>query len=173
MLDANKLYSGIMEKFPLPLKDFQINTNTQLSEILATSNDSSVGYILEMDINYPDVLHNLHKDFPLASTKEKSESSSLSNYQLSLLQKFDQKRIVTQKLVQTLAPKQNYTVHYITLKLYVNLGLKVTKVHRFSRFRQSKWMEPYITLNRKLRVVSVHCVIDFLFFRVPGHEIEF
>ena len=59
-----------MEKFPLPLKDFQIDTNTQLSEILATSNESSVGYILEVDINYPDMLHNLHKDFPLAPTKE-------------------------------------------------------------------------------------------------------
>ena len=156
MLDANNLYGGIMEKFPLPLKDFQIDTNTQLSEILATSNDSNVGYIIEVDLEYPDALHNLHKDFPLAPTKEKIENGFLSNYQLSLLQKFDQKRIVTQKLVQTLGPKQNYTVHYITLKLYVNLGLKVTKVHRVLRFTQSKWMEPYITLNTKLRAKSTN-----------------
>ena len=156
MLDANNLYGGIMEKFPLPLKDFHMDSNTQLSEVLSTSNDSSVGYILEVDLEYPDALHNLHKDFPLAPTKEKVEIGSLSNYQLSLLQKFDQKRIVTRKLVQTLGPKKNYTVHYITLKLYVNLGLKVTKVHRVLKFTQSKWMEPYIALNTELRAKSTN-----------------
>ena len=102
------------------------------------------------------MLCTIFTDFPLAPTKEKIENSSLSNYQLSLLQKFDQKRIVTQKLVQTLGPKQNYTVHYITLNLYVNLCLKVTKVHRVLRFTQSKWMEPYITLNTKLRAKSTN-----------------
>ena len=156
MLDANNFYGGIMEKFPLPLKDFHMDSNTQLSEVLSTSNDSSVGYILEVDLEYPDALHTLHKDFPLAPTKEKVENGSLSNYQLSLLQKFDQKRIVTRKLVQTLGPKKNYTLHYITLKLYVNLGLKVTKVHRVLKFTQSKWMEPYIALNKELRAKSTN-----------------
>ena len=156
MLDANNLYGGIMEKFPLPLKDFELDTETQLSVILSTSNDASVGYILEVDLDYPDSLHNLHKDFPLAPTKEKIENSQLSDYQLSLLDKFYKKRIVMQKLVQTLNPKKNYTVHYITLKLYVSLGLKITKVHRVLKFTQSKWLEPYITLNTDLRAKSTN-----------------
>ena len=66
-----------------------------------------------------------------APTK-KIENSSLSNYQLSLLQKFDQ------KLVQTLGPKQNYTALYHA-ETVMNLGLKVTKVHCVLRFTQSKW----------------------------------
>ena len=156
MLDANNLYGGIMEKFPLPLKDFELDTETNLNAILSTANESSVGYILEVDLDYPDSLHNLHKDFPLAPTKEKIESAQLSEYQLSLLDKFDQKRIVMQKLVQTLNSKKNYTVHYITLKLYVGLGLRVTRVHRVLRFTQSKWMEPYITLNTEMRAKSTN-----------------
>ena len=156
MLDANNLYGGIMEKFPLPLKDFAMDTETQLSTILATPNESAVGYVLEVDLEYPDSLHNLHKDFPLAPTKEKVETDCLSDYQLSLLQTIGQKRIVTQKLVQTLHHKQNYTIHYITLKLYVSLGLKVTKVHRVLKFTQAKWMEPYITLNTDMRAKSTN-----------------
>ena len=66
MLDANNVYRGIMEKFPLPLKDFAMDTETQLSKILATPNESTVGYVLEVDLEYPDSLHNLHKDFSLA-----------------------------------------------------------------------------------------------------------
>ena len=144
MLDANNFYGGIMEKFPLPLKDFELDTETNLNAILSTANESSVEYILEVDLDYPDFLHILHKGFPLAPTKETIESAQLSEYQLlqSLLDKFDQKRIVMQKLVQTFNSKKNCTVHYITLKLYVGLGLRVTRVHRVLRFTQSKWIEP-------------------------------
>ena len=39
------------------------------------------------------------------------------------------------------------TVQYITLKLYVSLGLKVAKVHRVLHFHQEKWLEPYFQLN--------------------------
>ena len=64
-LDANNLYGGILEKIPLPLKDFQMDSDTQPSEFLSTSNIPKVSYILEVDLDYPDALHNLHKDFSL------------------------------------------------------------------------------------------------------------
>ena len=156
MLDANNLYGGIMEKFPLPLKDFAIDNQSSLDTILNTSNESPIGYILEVDLDYPDSLHNLHKDFPLAPTKERIESGHLSEYQLSLVEKHNQKRILVPKLVQTFNCKEKYTVHYITLKLYVSLGLRVTKVHRVLKFCQTKWMEPYITLNTEMRARSAN-----------------
>ena len=49
LVDANNLYGGIMEKFPLPLNSF-VTVNTDLQHILNTSNDSSTGYILEVDL---------------------------------------------------------------------------------------------------------------------------
>ena len=61
-----------MEKFPLPLKNFVLKREAEvdLQEILNTSNDSPVGYVLEVDLHCPDHLHELHNDFPLAPTKE-------------------------------------------------------------------------------------------------------
>ena len=41
-----------------------------LHEILNTPDDSPIGFILEVDLLYPEHLHDLHADFPLAPTKE-------------------------------------------------------------------------------------------------------
>ena len=71
-IDANHLYVGIMEQFGLPSKSFVLKREGEvdLQEILNTPNDSPVGYVLEVDLHYPDDLHDLHTDFPLAPTKE-------------------------------------------------------------------------------------------------------
>ena len=78
----------------------------------------------------------------------------LSEYLMRLLDQACKRRVTTPKLVRTLFAKKNYTVHYITLKLYVDLGLKVTKVHRVLQFKQEKWLEPHISLNTRMRTQS-------------------
>ena len=55
------------------------------------------------------------------------------------------------KLIQTLFDKQNCTLHYQTPKLYVELGLVVTKLHRVLSFIQQKWLAPYAKLNTEKR----------------------
>ena len=71
-IDANHLYGGIMEKFPLPLKSFILKKQEEidLQEILNTREDSPVGYVLEVDLHSPDRLHDFHADYPLTPTKE-------------------------------------------------------------------------------------------------------
>ena len=159
LMDANNLYGGIMEKFPLPLNDFQTILHFDLQQILATPNDSGVGYILEVDLHYPDNLHDNHRDFPLAPTKETIHYRDLSNWQLSIIERMTNntdRQSPSKKLIQTLADKLNYTVHYITLKLYVHLGMQIRKVHRVLQFKQAKWMKPYIELNTAKRKEAVN-----------------
>ena len=55
------------------------------------------------------------------------------------------------KLVPNLGPKKNYVLHYKNLKQCLDLGLKVTKVHRALEFDQSPWLKTYIDFNTQKR----------------------
>ncbi|GFY02046.1 uncharacterized protein TNCV_5099071 [Trichonephila clavipes] len=64
-LDANNLYGYAVNKY-LPLKDFVWSDNDLTEQdILNLSDESDVGYILEVDLEYPSDLHDKHSDFPL------------------------------------------------------------------------------------------------------------
>ena len=69
-VDANNLYGGVMQLEKLPLADFTFNTEIQIQEILDTADDASIGYFVEVDLSYPPSLHDEHRDFPLAPTKD-------------------------------------------------------------------------------------------------------
>ena len=88
MIDANNLYGGIMEKFPLSLNSFEFNDQVTIAEILNTSRESEIGYILDVDLLYPDHLHDAHSDSPLAPTKEVVSKMGLSELQLDMFKKW-------------------------------------------------------------------------------------
>ena len=156
VLHANNLYGGVMEKLPLPLNSFETVQNIKLSKILETSNISEGGYILEVDLHYPDKLHDGHEDFPLAPTKERVYHKSLGESQQKLLEKMGETRpfIQDKKLIQSLSDKKNDTVYYISLKLYVSFGMELKKVTRVLKFKQTKWLKPYMELNTAKRKES-------------------
>ena len=64
MIDANNLCGGIMKTFPLPLGDFESDSTTKLQTILDKTDESRWGFIVEYDLEYPDHLHDDHRDFP-------------------------------------------------------------------------------------------------------------
>lgn len=44
----------------LPISDYEWLADFSLNEILLTSDDSEYGYFLEVDLEYPTKLHDLH-----------------------------------------------------------------------------------------------------------------
>ncbi|KAL4153311.1 hypothetical protein QTP88_001144 [Uroleucon formosanum] len=130
-LDANNLYGWAMSKY-LPTGDFKWVDNVNNFDVMNISDKSCKGYILEVDLSYPKELHDIHSDFPLAPERH-----------------FDNKQLP--KLLTTLYDKKKYIIHYETLKLYINLGLKIEKIHRVLEFSQSPWLKSYIDFNTKLR----------------------
>ena len=89
------------------------------------------GYILDVDVDYPSKLQNLHSDLPFLP-----ERMIINN---------------TKKLVCNLNDKNNYIVHINVLKQALDHGLKLRKVHRINEFEQEAWLKEYIDVNTELR----------------------
>ena len=149
--DANNLYGHSLSQF-LPVSDFQWLTRDEIDalDISTHPKRDPLGYYLEVDLTYPQTLHDLHNDFPLAPEKIELCTEGLSPFTIGLMEKLKLKRICT-KLMSTLTDKRRYILHYEILKLYLCLGLQLTCIHRCIRFRQKDFIKEYIALNNRSR----------------------
>ena len=151
-LDANNLYGWAMSQY-LPTGGFRWMTKKQIDKIDLSKykEDSNKGLILEVDLEYPKELHDVHNDYPLAAEKVKVNKDMLSNYCQEIANKFNVSTGLVHKLIPTLSNKEKYVLHYRNLQLYTDLGLKITKVHRVLEFNQSAWLKQYIDFNTQKR----------------------
>ena len=145
-LDKNNLYGWPMSKY-LPYSEFECLKNVDKLYVMSINDKSSIGYILEVDLKYPNELHKLHKDYPLAAEKISVTNDILSKYYKEIADKYEIKVVDVKKLIPNLGNKTNYVVHYRNLQLYLSLGMKLTKIHRVLKFKQSDWMKKYIDFN--------------------------
>ena len=129
-LDANNFYGAAMSE-KLPINEFKlVNDISGINETFVKSYDqknSGKGCILEVDVDYPSKLHNLHSDMPFLPERMKIE------------------------LVCNLHDKKKYVVHISILKQALIHGLKLKKVHRVIEFNQEAWLKKYIDMNTELR----------------------
>ena len=115
--DANNLYGWAMSQ-SLPTHGFKWIrdlTKETVMDILEKANHSMSnlgrkGYIFEVDLEYPPVLWKSHNDYPLAPEKMIANG--------------------VEKLICHFKPRKNYVVHYRNLRLYIEMGMRLTAVHR-------------------------------------------
>ena len=150
-LDVNNPYGWAMSQY-LPTGGFRwVNDGQQLAKTIAEQPaDDPEGYILEVDLEYPEDLHDAHNAYPLAPERLMVQKKWMSEYQHNLLGVGEAPTEI-EKLVPNLRNMDRYVLHYRNLQLYMSLGMRLTKVHRALRFDQSPWMEPYIRMNTELR----------------------
>ena len=135
-LDANNLYGWAMSQ-PMPTRNFDWVDYSE--KILDTPPDSSTGYFLEVDLDYPASLHTEHNDYPLAPEKMGVTKDMMSPYQQKLVEDLElgAASFNCKKLIPNLMSKQRYVLHYRNLQLNRQLGMEIVKVHKVLAFHQT------------------------------------
>ena len=126
------IHSFMTEK--LPVRGFKwVNDISKIDEdfVKDYNKNDNKAYILNVDVDYPNKLQNLHSDLPFLP-----ERMIINN---------------TKMLVCNLNYKKNYIVHINVLKQALDHGLKLRKVHRVIEFEQEAWLKEYIDVNTELR----------------------
>ena len=150
-IDANNLYGHSMSEL-LPFDEIKYN-NIKLEDILNTPDDSDIGYFIEIDLKYPDKLKEKTKNLPFAPVNKKINPDDFSDYMKEIK---PDTYIQTKKLLCDWSDKKNYLVQYRMLKFYLKHGMIVEKVHSIISFRQSRWLEKYISFNTQKRNQAVN-----------------
>ena len=93
--------------------------------------ESDKEYILEVDVENPKKLHDLHSGLLFLPERIKINKCS--------------------KFVCNLYDKNNFVVHIKSLKQTFYNGIILKKVHRIIQFNQEAWLKEYIDMNTELR----------------------
>ena len=150
-LDKNSLYGWSMSGY-LPYEEFKWLENVDEFDVNPINEKSEIGYFLEVDLEYSDELHELHNGYPLAPEKRSVTNDMLSKYCKETADKYNIKVGDVKKLIPNLGNKTKYVVHYKNHQLYLSLGMKLTRIHKVLKFKQSDWMKKYIDFNAKKRL---------------------
>ncbi len=167
-LDANNLYGCAMSQL-LPVGNFRwvdeecikqkFDTKENIiKRIMGLSDEAEKGYIFEVDLEYPNEIHDLHNDYPMAVSRELVNYDKLSTYQKNVASRNTKGEIIqskVEKLIPSLANKTKYVIHYRNLKYYMSKGLIVTKVHRILTFKQTDFLKKYIDFNSNMRAGKI------------------
>ncbi len=151
--DCTNLYGKSISMY-LPTGEMQWATTAEIEEfdIANAPEEGEYGYIIEADLKYPPELHNDHNDYPLCPEHVDVSYDMLSTYNKTLLREahlFSSTK--STKLIPTLNDKHSYIVHFRTLRLYLNLGMELGKIHKIIKFKQSPWLKTYIDFNTSKR----------------------
>lgn len=150
-LDANNLYGQGMG-YELGYGDFKWVNPKDIDDIRKIPKHGNKGYILDFDFEYPDCLHDHHYDFPL-----------LPRTMIPPEGKYP-------KLMMTLDGKCRYIAHFWSVQQALDLGIRITKIHRILEFSQSTWLKSYIDTNTQKRA-SATTSFEKDFFKLMNNSI--
>ncbi|GBO00524.1 hypothetical protein AVEN_72866-1 [Araneus ventricosus] len=151
--EANNLYGWAVSQ-ALPLANFKWESSELWNEesIMQIHNEGDTCFVSKVDLEYPEEIHDSHNCLVVATEIMKANKSMLSSYQLNLVDKLEFKISESNgKIIPYLSNKTKYVAHFRNLKLYKELGLRITYVYAALSFKQSPWLESYIRFNTEQR----------------------
>ena len=151
-IDMNNLYGFAMIQH-LQTGNFQIYENNTITDsfinkALYTHDCSNIGYVLIADLIYRDNIKHKTKNFPFCPANKIINPDNFAEY---LTEHVPKPYRPTSKLICDQTNKEYYIVHYRKVKVYVGMGMIISKVHRIVSFDQTPWLGKYIEYKIKKR----------------------
>ena len=131
-LDKNGLYTSILSG-PLPFSGFRWMTGEEIGEMME-DHTKIRSCTLKVDLEYPDELHDLHNEYPLAVESVKVDG--------------------VRKLIPNLYDKEIYVVHHEALRCYLSNGMVLKKIHEEISYEERDFMKEFIDINAEARKVA-------------------
>ena len=118
----------------LPVNNFDwIKGTSEFNEgfIKNYNEENDEGYFLEVEVQYPEKIHELHTDLPFLPERMKIDNA--------------------ENLVTNLNDKTECFIHIRNLKQALNHGLVLKKLHRIIKLKKKCRLKSYIDINTDLR----------------------
>ena len=166
-IDANNLYGNAL-RYPLPVGDFKYLDKAAYSTIdwLHIDTKGDVGYFVVCDLHYPPSIHHATQNLPLAPELADITYDDFSPYMKEMFVrrnlsrnpecKNPEKYNTVAKLLATCRDKKEYVVHFLVLQLYLQLGMKISRIYRVIQFKQAPIFKDYIDFNTSRRSAAVN-----------------
>ena len=146
----NNLYGWAMSRY-LAYGEFKWLKSIDEFDVNSVNEKSEIGHFIGDYLEYPNELHELHNDYPLATENLAASSDMLSKYCREIADKDEIKVNDVKNLIPNSGNKTKYVLHYRNIQLYLSLRMKLTKIHRILKFKQPEWMKKYIDFNTEKR----------------------
>ena len=125
-VDANNLYGkGMSEKLPTGNFRWLSKEKVDMFSVHNIDAEGETCYILDVNLEYPKAIHDLHNDYPLAVECKYIEEADLSLYNQYFLKEHNEKFKSTKKLYPDLKDKKNYVCSLKIIKEVVALKPKM------------------------------------------------
>ena len=121
-------------------------------KLMNIKSNSSTGCILEVDLEYPHELHDIHNDYPLAIEKIDIPKEWLSDYSLKIVNAHNITPGTVKKLVPNFMSKNNYVIHYRNLQQCLELGMRLNSTHYLIMKINNKRELQNIALNHSAHI---------------------
>ena len=156
--NVNNLYGTVMSFDYLPYGGSKFLSDKEINDfdLYSIPENSLIGYILEVDLEYCKEIHGLHSDYPSCPEKMEVIHDMLSKYCKDIVDGYGIKVGDVKKSIPNLGGKVKYVVHYKNLLYYLSLGMKLVKIHRVLSFKQSSWLKSYADFNTEKRKESAN-----------------
>ena len=105
-LDMNNLYGSAISEY-IPYEGSKWLKNVDKFDVMSINEKILIGYLLEVDLENPDKLHELRNDYPLAPEKLAVSSDMLSKYCKKIADEYEIKVGDVKKIIPNLGNKTN------------------------------------------------------------------